>query len=47
MNNYVAIKQIIWKKWTDSWKSSIFQEPEEIEIEPERNRNYEQQNCKH
>ena len=26
MNNYMAIKQITWKKWTDSQKSSIFQE---------------------
>ena len=28
MNNYMAIKWIIWKIWTDSQKSSI----EEIEI---------------
>ena len=26
MNNYMAIKWIIWKKWTDSQKSSIFQD---------------------
>ena len=26
MNNYMAIKQITWKKWTDSQKSSIFQD---------------------
>ena len=26
MNNYMAIKWIIWKKWTDYWKSSIFQD---------------------
>ena len=26
MNNYMAIKQIICKKWTDSQKSSIFQD---------------------
>ena len=26
MNNYMAIKWIIWKKWTDSLKSSIFQD---------------------
>ena len=26
MNNYVAIKWITWKKWTDSLKSSIFQD---------------------
>ena len=33
MNNYMAIKQITWKKWTDSQKSSIFQDNhEEIEI---------------
>ena len=33
MNNYMAIKQITWKKWTDSQKSSIFQDnQEEIEI---------------
>ena len=25
MNNYMAIKWIIWKKWKDSQKSSIFQ----------------------
>ena len=30
MSNYMAIKQITWKKWTDSQKSSVFQE--EIEI---------------
>ena len=33
MNNYMVIKQITWKKLTDSQKSSIFQ------IEPGRNRN--------
>ena len=26
MNNYMAIKWITWKKWTDSLKSSIFQD---------------------
>ena len=26
MNNYMAIKWITWKKWTDSQKSSIFQD---------------------
>ena len=26
MNNYMAIKWIIWKKWTYSQKSSIFQD---------------------
>ena len=26
MNNYTAIKWITWKKWTDSLKSSIFQD---------------------
>ena len=26
MNNYMAIKQITWKKWTNSQKSSIFQD---------------------
>ena len=26
MNNYMAIKYITWKKWTDSQKSSIFQD---------------------
>ena len=26
MNNYMAIKWITWKKWTDSYKSSIFQD---------------------
>ena len=41
MNNYMAIKQITWKKWTDSLKHSIFQ------TEPGRNRNYEQPNYKH
>ena len=25
MSNYMAIKWITWKKWTDSQKSSIFQ----------------------
>ena len=25
-NNYMAIKWITWKKWTDSQKSSIFQD---------------------
>ena len=24
MNNYKAIKWLIWKKWTDSQKSSVF-----------------------
>ena len=33
MNNYIAIKWITWEKWTDSLKSSIFQDnQEEIEI---------------
>ena len=33
MNNYMAIKQIFWKKWTDYQKSSIFQDnQEETEI---------------
>ena len=26
MNNYMVIKQITWKKWTDSQKSSISQD---------------------
>ena len=26
MNNYMAIKWITWKKWTDSQKSSTFQD---------------------
>ena len=26
MNSYMAIIQITWKKWTDSYKSSIFQD---------------------
>ena len=26
MNNYLAIKWITWKKWTNSKKSSIFQD---------------------
>ena len=26
MNNYMAIKWITWKKWTDSYKGSIFQD---------------------
>ena len=26
MNNNMAIKQITWKKWTDSQKGSIFQD---------------------
>ena len=26
MNNYMAIKWTTWKKWTDSQKSSIFQD---------------------
>ena len=32
MNNYIAIKQITWKKWTDSQKGPIFQDNQE-EIE--------------
>ena len=33
MNNYIAIKWITWEKWTDSLKSSLFQDnQEEIEI---------------
>ena len=33
MNNYMAIKWISWKKWTNSQKSSIFHDnQEEIEI---------------
>jgi len=33
MNNYIAIKWITWEKWTDSLKSSVFQDnQEEIEI---------------
>ena len=33
MNNYMAIKWITWEKWTDSLKSSLFQDnQEEIEI---------------
>ena len=35
MNNYMTIKCITWKKWTDSQKSSI------SKTEPGRNRNYE------
>ena len=41
MNNYMAIKWITWKKWTDSWKI------QSSKTEPERNRNYEQPNYKH
>ena len=26
VNNYMAIKWIAWKKWTDSQESSIFQD---------------------
>ena len=26
MNNYMVIKWITWKKWTDSYKSSVFQD---------------------
>ena len=26
INNYMAIKWVTWKKWTDSQKSSIFQD---------------------
>ena len=26
MSNYMAIKWITWKKWTDSLKSSVFQD---------------------
>ena len=32
MNNYMAIKQITWKKWTDSQKGSVLLNQEEIEI---------------
>ena len=33
MNNYMAIKWITWKKWTDSQESSVFQETrKKIEI---------------
>ena len=39
--NYKATKQITWKKWTNSQKSSIFK------TEPGRNRNYEQLSYKH
>ena len=38
MNNYMAIKWITWKKWTDSRKV------QPSKIEPGRNRNYEQPN---
>ena len=41
MNNYMVIKQITWKKWTDS---QIFQSSK---TEPGRNRNHEQSNYKH
>ena len=41
MNNYMAIKWITWKKWTDS------QKVQSSKTEPGRNRNYEQLNCKH
>ena len=41
MNNYMAIKWITWKKWTDSQKI------QSSKTEPERNRNYEQPNYKH
>ena len=44
MNNYMAMKWITWKKWTDSYKSSI---PIKVQTEPGRNRNYEQPNYKH
>ena len=33
MNNYMPIKWILWKKWTDSQKNAIFKDnQEEIEI---------------
>ena len=41
MKNYMAIKWITWKKWTDPWKI------QSSRAEPERNRNYEQPNYKH
>ena len=41
MNNYMAIKWITWKKWTDSLKV------QSSKTEPGRNRNYEQPNYKH
>ena len=34
MSNYMAIKWITWKKWTDSQKSSILQEEVEIMNNP-------------
>ena len=33
MNNYMAIKWITWKKWTDSQKSSILPRLNQEEIE--------------
>ena len=40
MNNYMAIKWVAWKRWIDSEKFNLL-------IEPGRNGNYEQPNCKH
>ena len=40
MNNYMAIKWVTWKRWIDSEKFNLL-------IEPGRNGNYEQPNCKH
>ena len=40
-NNYMAIKWITWKKWTDPWKI------QSSRAEPERNRNYEKSDYKH
>ena len=39
INNYMAIKWITWKKWTDSLRKV-----KSSKTEPGRNRNYEQPN---
>ena len=42
MNNYMAIKWIAWKKWTDSLRKV-----KSSKTEPGRNRNYEQPKYEH
>ena len=42
MNNYIAIKWITWKKWTDFLKKV-----QSSKTEPGRNRYYEQPNYKY
>ena len=44
MNNYMAIKWITWKKWTDG---QILRKVQSSKTEPGRNRNYEQHNYNH